>query len=427
MTTTTTPAGREKSAASPAGWRHRFVLDASVTCLNHGMLGACPSVVLERQSELRARLERQPAAFILRELNPLLDDARQALADLLSCRTDDLALVPNVTTALSSVLRSRAFSPGDEILTTDHAYLSCTNLLDFIARQTGARVVTARVPVPLSGPDEVVDAVLARVTPRTRLAVLDHVTSPTAIVFPIATLVQRLAAQGIDTVVDGAHAPGMLALDVEALGAAYYVGDCHKWLCSPRGAGFLHARRDRQADLHPAVISRGYGASGSGRLRLHREFDWLGTTDPTPLLCIPESIRFLRGLLPGGLPDLFARNRAMAIDGTRHLPHGLPQPITRLAPDSMLASMVAYRLPDPPGPAADDAAASLQLGLYDRHRIDVAVAAWPSAGSRTLRVSAQVYNSIEDFIRLGTALSAELARSHDGRLVATTTTAGTGS
>jgi len=415
----------EPCATNPGDFRHRFVLDASVTCLNHGMLGACPSVVLERQSELRARMERQPAAFILRELTPLLDEARQALAELLSCHTADLALLPNVTTALSSVLRSRAFAPGDEILTTQHAYLSCTNLLDFIARQTGARVVKAIVPVPLSGPDEVVDAVLAQVTPRTRLAVLDHVTSPTAIIFPIATLVQQLSAQGIDTVVDGAHAPGMLAVDVEAIGAAYYVGDCHKWLCSPRGAGFLHARRDRQMDLHPAVISRGYGASGSGRLRLHREFDWLGTADLTPLLCIPEAVHFLRGLLPGGLPDLFARNRAMAIDGSRRLPHFLPT--TRLAPDSMLASMVAYRLPDFPGTALDGAAALLQQWLYDKDRIDVAVAAWPNASSRTLRVSAHVYNSIDDFARLASALSAAPALDQDRRLMASTTNAGTDS
>lgn len=366
------------------------------------MLGACPAVVLERQSELRARIERQPAAFILRELGGLLDEARQALAALIAADPADLALVPNVTTALSSVLRSRSFAPDDEILTTDHAYLSCANLLDFVARGTGARVVTATVQVPVTDPGAVVEAVLARVTPRTRLAVLDHITSPTGIVFPIAALVERLAARGIDTVVDGAHAPGMLPLDVRAIGAAYYAGDCHKWLCSPRGSGFLHVRRDRQEGLHPAVISRGYGVANAGRPRLHLEFDWLGTADPTPLLCIPDAIRFLSGLLPGGLPELFARNHALVVEGARRMAEG--SSLTRLAPDSMAGSMIAFQLPDAPEPTPDGAAASLQRQFYDEHRLDVAVTPWPAAQSRVLRVSAQVYNSIDDFVRVGAAL-----------------------
>ncbi|MCL9860831.1 aminotransferase class V-fold PLP-dependent enzyme [Ralstonia solanacearum] len=392
----------------------RFLLDTSVACLNHGMLGACPAEVFERQNALRARIERQPSAFVLRELPGLLDEARQALAGVISADPADLALLPNVTTALSAVLRSRAFAPGDEILTTDHAYLSCSNLLDFVARETGARVVTATVPTPVTGPDAIVDAVLARVTPRTRLAVLDHVTSPTGIVFPIAALVERLDARGVDTVVDGAHAPGMLALDVRAIGAAYYAGNCHKWLCSPRGAGFLHVRRDRQDGLHPTVISRGYGATSADRPRLHLEFDWLGTADPTPLLCIPHAIRFLDGLLPGGLPALMAHNHALVLDGARRLAADLP--LVRLAPDSMVGSMVAFRLPGPPdspGPASDDAAASLQRWLYDAHRIDVAVGAWPAAQRRVLRVSAQIYNTIDDFIRLGAALRGAPAHPRD--------------
>lgn len=384
-------------------FRSHFLLDPSVTCLNHGMLGACPAVVLERQIELRARIERQPAAFILHELPGLLDDARQALAALTSTDPADLALLPNVTTALSSVLRSRSFAPGDEILTTDHAYLSCANLLDFVERDTGARVVTATVPVPVTAPDDVVDAVLARVTPRTRLAVLDHVTSPTGIIFPIAALVERLAARGIDTVVDGAHAPGMLPLDVQAIGAAYYAGDCHKWLCSPLGAGFLHVRRDRQEGLHPAVISRGYGVARASRPRLHLEFDWLGTADPTPLLCIPDAIRFLSGLLPGGLRELFAHNHALVVEGARRMAQG--SSLTRLAPDSMVGSMIAFQLPDAGDSTPDGAAESLQRRLYEEHRIDVAVTAWPAARSRVLRVSAQVYDSIDDFVRLGAILT----------------------
>ena len=385
-----------------AAARGRFLLDENVTCINHGMLGACPVDVLDRQTEWRTRIERQPSAFVLRELPARLDDARQALAELIGAQPASLVLVPNVTTALSAVLRSRSFDPGDEILTTDHAYLSCRNLLDFVAQTTGARIVTARIETPVLHPDAIVEAVLDRVTARTRLAVLDHVTSPTAIVFPIATLVDRLAALGIDTLVDGAHAPGMLPLDIDAIGAAYYAGNCHKWLCSPRGAGFLHVRRDRGEGLHPPVISRGYGISSGNRPRLHLEFDWLGTADPTPLICIPDAIGFLRKQLPGGLSALYARNRDLAIDAARALGQALP--LVRLAPDAMVGSMIAFQLPDPFAFAAGDSAASLQQRLYEVYGIDVSVASLPSQRRLALRISAQIYNSIGDFRRLGAVL-----------------------
>lgn len=392
---------------SPTRFKAHFSLDPGVACLNHGMLGACPISVQQRQSTLRAQLERQPAAFVLRALPALLDTARNCLAEVIGADPQDLLLLPNVTTAMSAVLRSRIFAPGDQILTTDHAYLSCRNLLDFIARSTGAEVMVAPVKVPVQHPDAIVDAVLERVTARTRLAVLDHVTSPTAIVFPIARLVERLAALGIDTLVDGAHAPGMLPLDVIAIGAAYYAGDCHKWLCTPRGAGLLHVRRDRQDGLHPPVISRGYGDATPGRPRLHLEFDWLGTADPTALLCIPAAIDFLATLLPGGLPAVFARNHALVTQAAARLAQALP--LARLAPDAMVGSMVAFQLPDAASDAPDDAAASLQRWLYDAHRIDVAVTPWPHRTNRTLRISAQVYNAAEDFMQLDAPLAQCLA------------------
>lgn len=394
------------SDKGPTDLRKHFLLDRAVTCLNHGMVGACPVPVLERQSELRTRIEQQPAAFFFRDFPTLLDNARQALATLISVDPADLVFVPNVTTALSSVLRSRAFVPGDEILTTDHAYLACANLLDFVARERGVRVVTAAIAVPLAGPDEVIEAVLAHATPRTRLAVLDHVTSPTGIVFPIATLVERLAARGVDTLVDGAHAPGMLQLDVEAIGAAYYAGDCHKWLCSPRGAGFLHVRRDRQDRLHPAVIGRCYGEGKGDQPRLHREFDWVGTADPTPLLCVPDAIRFLSGLLPGGLPELLAHNHALAVKGARRLVEHAS--LTRVAPDSMVGSMVAFQLSCQDEAAVPMTAGSFQRWLYEEHCIDVAVTSELAAPGQILRVSAQCYNSLQDFDQLATALRQQI-------------------
>jgi isopenicillin-N epimerase len=237
---------------------YAWALGPNVILLNHGSFGACPRVVLEGQQRLRDAMERNPIGFFMRELEPLLDRSRQALADLVGADARDLVFVRNVTEAVNSVLRSLRFAPGDEILTTDHDYNACRNVVEFVAERAGAKVVVASVPLPIESPEEVVDRVMAAVTDRTRLAVLDHIASPTAVVFPIEELVRQLDGRGVDTLVDGAHAPGMVPLGLDRLGAAYYTGNCHKWLCAPKGAGFLHMRRDRQEGLHPAVISHAY-------------------------------------------------------------------------------------------------------------------------------------------------------------------------
>ena len=225
--------------------------------------------------------------FYIRELPDLVAGARAALAAFVGAGGDDLAFIPNATAGVNAVVRSLAFSTGDELLTTDHAYAACKKTLDYAAARAGARVVVAEVPFPLRSEEEVVSAVLSRVTSHTRLALLDHVTSPTALVFPIGRLVAELSARGVDTLVDGAHALAMVPLDLERLGAAYYTANAHKWLCAPKGAAFLHVRKDRQKGLHPVSISHGYAG---GETRFKDEFDWTGTADPTAALCIPDCI-----------------------------------------------------------------------------------------------------------------------------------------
>ncbi len=355
-------------------------------------------------------MEREPVRFFMREVQPLLEESRRVLAEFIGTEPRDVAFVNNATTAVNSVLRSRRFEVGDELLVTDHEYNACRNALDFVAARSGAKVVVAAVPLPIESPEQVVEAVTSCVTERTRLALVDHITSPTALVFPIERIVEQLTQRGVDTLVDGAHAPGMVALDMRRIGAAYYTGNCHKWLCAPKGAGFLHVRSDRQQGLHPAVISHGLNTHRPGSVRLHDEFDWTGTNDPTPWLCVGESIRFLDGLMDGGIAALMARNHRLALHAREILCNALgSRPV---CPPEMIGSMAVVSLPE-----EDETAAAmdpdttpifvprLQTDLLKRHGIEVPVYYWPAAPWRLVRISAQAYNDATQYERLAEALT----------------------
>ncbi len=398
------------STRSPSPHVAHWTLDPEITFLNHGSFGACPRPVLALQAELRARLERQPVQFMARELEGRLDEARAALATFVRALPADLAFVPNATSGVNAVLRSLVFAPGDELLTTNHAYGACRNALHFVAERSGATVVTAQVPFPLDGPDAVVEAVLARVTPRTRLALLDHVTSPTGLVWPIAELVQALAERGVETLVDGAHAVAMLPLDVSAIGAAYYAGNCHKWLCAPKTAGFLHVRRDLQPLIRPLAISHGARLQRADRSRFLLEFDWTGTVDPTAALAVPEAIRFLGALLPGGWPALRAHNRDLALAGRRLVCEALE--VAAPAPESMIGSLAAVPIRDgsPLPPTSALYCDPLQDALREEAGIEVPIVPWPAPPRRLIRISAALYNSVADYERLAVALPALLDR-----------------
>jgi isopenicillin-N epimerase len=395
-----------KSQTSVTTLAKYWPLHPKITFLNHGSFGSCPSAMLDFQKGLRDRLERQPVQFLVRDLEGLLDEARAALAQFVGARAENLVFTANATAGVNTILRSLTFAPGDELLVTDHEYNACRNALEFVAKRAGATVVTAPIPFPLESSEQIVQSILGRITPRTRLALIDHVTSPTAMVLPIARLVRELAARGVDALVDGAHAPGMVPLDLSGLGAAYYTGNCHKWLCAPKTSGFLHVRPDRQELIHPLSISHGFNSRRADRSRFLLEFGWTGTSDPTACLTVPETLRFMGGLVPGGWPEIMARNHALALSAQKFLCQTLQ--IGPPCPESCLGSMAAVPLPDNSSgerPAAPLFLDPLQEALLARHGIEVPVIAWPGFPKRLLRISAQLYNSPAQYELLAEALA----------------------
>lgn len=399
----TTSAPDPAGLTGPSPFRVHWGLDPEITFLNHGSYGAAPRVVLAHQDELRRRLESEPVRFMQRELEGLLDEARAALAALVGADAEDVAFVPNATTGVNTVLESLVLQPGDELLSTDHVYNACANAMQRVAARFGAKLTIAKVPFPLISPTQVTESVLGAANERTRLCLLDHVTSPTGLVFPVETLVQELESRGVPVLVDGAHALGMLPLDLGRLGASYYTANAHKWLCTPKGSAFLHVRRDRQAALRPLVVSHGANSPRTDRSRFRLEFDWTGTQDPSAWLTIPTAIRFLKSLMPGGIPALLERNRRLALAGRDLLCAALD--VRAPAPDTMLGSLASVPLPAPfSGPVSNGALDPIHDRLFREHRIEVPVMPWPRPGQRVLRIAAAAHNDLEQVRRLVVAL-----------------------
>ncbi len=321
----------------PGGLPRRSVLaehwslDPEIVFLNHGSFGACPKRVLDFQAELRARMEAEPVRFFIRELPEMLDAARSDLAAFLRADPDGLAFVTNATTGVNTALAAIPFENGDELLVTDHGYPACRNAAEVVARRAGALLVEAPLPFPLTSSDQVIGAVLRGLSPRTRAAIIDHVTSPTGLVFPVKELAAELENRGVTLIVDGAHAPGMLDLDLTEVSAPFYTGNCHKWLCAPKGTAFLHVRDDWRDRTHPLVTSHGARAPLIDHSRFRLEFDWTGTGDPTPWLTAPQAMETVKALVPGGWPAIRSRNRRLALDALDHLCSslGLEIPLSR--------------------------------------------------------------------------------------------------
>ncbi len=365
--------------------------------------------VLELQTEWRRRFEADPSRFVFRELQPAMDRAREAVGAFVGADPVGVAPVRNATTGVASVLRSfePQLQPGDQLLTTAHDYNAVRQILRFTAERTGAEVVVARVPFPIEGPGQVTEAVLAAVTPRTRLAVIDHVTSPTALVFPIEDIVAALEPE-IPVLVDGAHGPGQVPLAIDELGSSWYTGNLHKWVCAPKGAAFLHSRADRIDMTVPAVISHGYNAEvETPEDRYHALFDWLGTDDFSPWAVVPDAIRLVGGLEAGGWDGVMKRNHDLVLYGRRLISEAVAIPLP--APDEMVGSMASMVLPDATGPDPGGDLSPMMDELFDAG-FSTIVMNWPGWPRQLLRISAHLHNTADDYSALADRLGSSKLR-----------------
>jgi isopenicillin-N epimerase len=403
---TAAPAGSAAPEARTGAFGHamlaHWALDPAITYLNHGTVGATPRRVMAAQQAIRDEIERQPSRFMLRELTaidmgarnpsaPRMRAAAEVVGAFVGARGDDLAFVDNATTGANAVLRSLAFRPGDEILVTDLGYGAVANIARFVARERGAAVRVAEMPYPVRDPGEIAGAIAAAIGPRTRLAIVDHIASSSALLLPLAEAAARCRARGVPVLADGAHAPGAVALDVPSLGVDWYVANLHKWAWAPRSSGFLWAPLERQAGLHPPVISWGLDQGFTS------EFDLVGTRDPSAHLAAPAAIAFLREL---GHEAVCAHNHALAWTAARQL--ATRWGTTLGYPESMVATMATVPLPERLGGSHADAARLRDALLFEDH-IEVQLHA--ARGRLWARISAQVYNELSDYERLAEAVT----------------------
>ena len=373
--------------------RSQWALDEEIAFLNHGSFGARPRCVLEAQNRWRREMEADPADFLDRRGPELLEHLKDVTGRFLGARPDDFGFVSSASEAINAVLRSSHFGPGDELVTTNHAYPGIRHSLRYAADRSGATLIEVPVPLPVTSPDSIVGAIEEALTPRSRLVVIDHITSFSGLVFPVERIIEVCRRRNVEVLVDGAHAPGMVDLSIEELGATYYAANLHKWACAPISAAVLWVTSDKQADIHPLVISNFLGEG------FQREFLWQGTRDVTSWLAVEDAIAYGAGL---GWDRIRRHNHQMAVWVQQMLCDRWQVEPNSPRDGSMLGSMASITLPETVKRHFDDHRA-IGAHLHSVHRIEVPVVEWN--GRWLIRPCCQVYNRPEEYERLAEAIS----------------------
>ena len=391
----------------PSPYAKHWSLEPSRLFLNHGSFGACPNFVIGEQRKWQDLMEREPVRFFEELMPDLLLKSRAALGTFLNCSPDDLAFVSNATSGVNTILRSLHFEQGDEILVPNHAYQACRNSIDFVAKRWGANVVEVAIPFPIDSPQTVVELMKSACSERTKLVMIDTVTSPTGLRMPFEALTEFFEGKGVEVLLDAAHGIGMIPLNLGELGASYVTSNCHKWLCAPKGSAFLYVREDKQSKIQPLTISHGHTFPLGDTTRFRHEFDWTGTQDISGWCSIPAVIEGMADLIDGGWNSIMQHNHDLAIQGRNILCERLG--IKPPCPDEMVACISTIQLPgNIPEKEKIHEPDPLHHILSEKYNIQVPVWSWPSPEGRYLRISAQLYNSIEQYERLADALVNEL-------------------
>ena len=373
--------------------KNYFLLDPSVTFLNHGSFGATPKPVFKEYQRWQREMEKQPVEFLGRHINQLLAESRSELGKYLGTSGDNLVYTQNVTISLNIVARSLELGPDHEVLTTNHEYGAIDRTWRFLSKERGFKYINQPITTPLITEEKFVEDLWSEVTANTRVICLSHITSPTAIIFPIKEIINRARENGIITVIDGAHAPGQIPLNLNELGADFYCGNLHKWFCAPKGAGFLFARPEVQPLLKPLVVSWGYESetpSGSNFIDYH---EWWGTRDHAAFLAVPAAIQFQKDHNWGAVQKSC---HEIVVEAQRRICE-----MTQLKPlhpsDAWFAQMTTAPLPN------DTDNLLLKQHLYDQYQIEIPLVDWN--GHKLIRISVQGYNSHRDIDILCQALA----------------------
>jgi isopenicillin-N epimerase len=401
----------------PSSYASHWMLDPRIVFLNQGSYGACPREVFDARVRQLEAAEAEPIDFLMHEAWRLLDRSREKLGALVNAPTADMVFVPNVTVAFATIMNNLKLEPGDEVLANTHEYPACLAILERATAAAGAKLIKPELPFPVGSEDEIVERLVEHVSDRTRYCLVSHVTSPSAMILPVRRIVSEMKSRGVETIVDGAHAPGFCPVDVEAIGPAFYIANCHKWLCSPRASGFMYVRGDLQAGFRPLALSVFTDGPREGRSFFHTEFDYVGTSDQSAAACVADAIEAVPGFIDGDWEAVRARNHNEIVYARKIICDliGVEAPV----PESMLGSMATIPLPEhEPGRALSLAARptryhdALQDRLLSLYSIQVPI--WPVARGgglapkRFVRISCHLYNSAEQYVYLAEALAEEL-------------------
>ncbi|CAN5224675.1 aminotransferase class V-fold PLP-dependent enzyme [soil metagenome] len=375
-------------------------LDQSYTFLNHGSFGATPTIVLTEQRKFQDLMEAEPVSFSIRELEPLWDNARKITAEFLGTKGENIVFMKNTTMGVNTVFHSLELKEGDEILSHDHAYGACINTIKYYAEKNKYHLRIATIPFPIKSEDDVINALVKEITPKTKLLFLDHITSATGLIFPVKKITEIFKAKGIDVFIDGAHAPGIIDLNIEDIGADYYVGNAHKWICSPKGSAVLYVHPAKQKNIMPLQISHLYDKSNAWA----KKFFWPGTDDYTSYISVPKAIEFMGSIFPGGWDELRNNNRELVLKGRKLIAEKLETELP--APENMIghiANILIGKTSLPP--YGFNYIHPIQETLFSKYKIEVPVFTFKKDDPKAwVRISAQAYNDISQYEYLADAI-----------------------